>query len=212
MANQPVAQILQQAYPVMPVLVIEDLQQALPLAEALLAGGMQVLEITLRSHAALDAISLLRQQLPELLIGAGTLVSCHQLEQAHAAGAQFGVSPGFAPQLCQQAKELQMPYLPGVFTPGEAMQALALGYEQLKLFPADLRLLQALYGPLPQLGFCPTGGINHNNLAEFLRLPNVLCCGGSWLVPDALIKDKNWQQIKQLSEQVNLEYRGKNAI
>src|SRR5690554_894730 len=197
--------ILELAAPLLPVLQIEDSSQAVPLAKALQAGGMQVIEVTLRTSAALESISLIRQQVPEILVGAGTVTSTQQLQQAAAAGAQFAVSPGLSPRLSSQAKEMQLPYLPGVLTPSEVLQALELGHDCCKLFPASSSdspvLLDSLYCPFPQMVFCPTGGISQQNMNNFLCKPNVVCCGGSWLAPANLIDKQQWNEIKELSRQ-----------
>ncbi len=208
MAKGKIREILQLAGPVLPIVTIERPEDALELAQALSAGGIEVLEITLRSAAALQAVSLIRQHLPHMTVGVGTLTSGQQLQQALAAGAQFFVSPGLSLQLAALCQEQELAYLPGIITPSEAMQAMELGYDCLKLFPANaidsLQLLDSLQAPLPQLGFCPTGGINQNNLASFLQRPNVVCCGGSWLAPQHLIDSKNWSKITDLAAQAKL--------
>lgn len=197
--------ILQQAAPLLPVLQIGDSSHAVPLARALYAGGMQVIEVTLRTRAALAAISLIRQQVPEVMVGAGTVTSTQQLQQAAAAGAQFMVSPGFSPALSSLAREMQLPYLPGVLTPSEVLQAQELGHDCCKLFPANssdsLGLLDSLHSPFAQMRFCPTGGISEQNMNDFLCKPNVLCCGGSWLAPVELVEQEQWNKIKEISRQ-----------
>ncbi len=200
-----IEQILAKAYPVLPVLVVNQPDTAIALAQALHQGGVQVLEITLRTPQALEVVTTLRQQLPELLVGVGTVVQAEQFEQAKQAGAQFAVSPGFTPQLADAAQASALPYLPAVMTPSEVLHAMEHGYRTLKLFPASLegslKLLDSFKGPFTDIKFCPTGGIQLDNLLSFLKLPNVICCGGSWLAPDALVRANDWQQITALAQQ-----------
>lgn len=197
--------ILQQARPVLPVLVIEDAGSALELAQALHAGGVRVLEVTLRTPRALEAVSIIRRELPDLIVGAGTLIHAEQFLEARNAGAQFAVSPGCTERLALAAEDLQMPYLPGVLTPSEVLMALEFGYRSLKLFPANgtgsVKMLKSLKGPFTGIRFCPTGGINVDNLATFLRLPNVACVGGTWIAPADLVKARAWDQITQLASE-----------
>lgn len=198
-----IADLLSRA-PIIPVLVIEDPDQAAPLAEALVAGGLPVLEVTLRTPAALDAIRAMAQ-VDGAVIGAGTVVQPEQFEQARTAGAAFAVTPGCTSALLATAVEAGIPVLPGVMTPSEALSVLAAGFDHLKLFPAGpaggVALLKALAGPLPQLRFCPTGGVNLNNLADYLALPNVVCVGGSWLAPADKVKAGDWAAIRTLAQQ-----------
>ncbi|WP_434556786.1 bifunctional 4-hydroxy-2-oxoglutarate aldolase/2-dehydro-3-deoxy-phosphogluconate aldolase [Thiopseudomonas acetoxidans] len=200
-----IEQILAKAYPVLPVLVVNQPDTAIALAQALHQGGVQVLEITLRTPQALEVVTTLRQQLPELLVGVGTVVQAEQFEQAKQAGAQFAVSPGFTPQLADAAQASALPYLPAVMTPSEVLHAMEHGYRTLKLFPASLegslKLLDSFKGPFTDIKFCPTGGIQLDNLLSFLKLPNVICCGGSWLAPDALVRANDWRQITALAQQ-----------
>lgn len=200
-----IEQILAKAYPVLPVLVVNQPDTAIALAQALHQGGVQVLEITLRTPQALEVVTILRQQLPELLVGVGTVVQAEQFEQAKQAGAQFAVSPGFTPQLADAAQASALPYLPAVMTPSEVLHAMEHGYRTLKLFPASLegslKLLDSFKGPFTDIKFCPTGGIQLDNLLSFLKLPNVICCGGSWLAPDALVRANDWRQITALAQQ-----------
>ena len=197
--------ILQEARPVLPVLVIEDAGSALELAQALHAGGVRVLEVTLRTPRALEAVSIIRRELPDLIVGAGTLIHAEQFLEARDAGAQFAVSPGCTERLALAAENLQMPYLPGVLTPSEVLMALEFGYRSLKLFPANgtgsVKMLKSLKGPFTGIRFCPTGGINVDNLATFLRLPNVACVGGTWIAPADLVKARAWDQITQLASE-----------
>lgn len=197
--------LLDRARPVMPVLVIDQLEHAVDLARALHAGGIEVIEVTLRTDCALAAVEAIRRALPELVVGAGTLVQARQFVQARDAGAQFAVSPGFTVGLAEAAEQSGIPYLPGVMTPSEVLQALELGYRSLKLFPANaagsVKMLESLKGPFSGIRFCPTGGVTAENLLSFLRLPNVACVGGSWLAPQSLVRAGAWDQIRQLAEQ-----------
>ncbi len=201
------ADILACARPVLPVLVIDRPEHAVPLARALLQGGLDVLEVTLRTASGLEAIRLIRQALPEVIVGAGTVCTARQLSQAQQAGAQFAVSPGFSTGLAQAAREQGLPWLPGVMTPSETLQAQELGYQQLKLFPAGgtrgLELLDSFAGPFPDVRFCPTGGVSPGNLSDFLQRTNVICCGGSWLAPRELIEAQDWAAITELAQQAS---------
>lgn len=191
--------------PVMPVIVIRDIDAAIDLAQALVAGGVRSLEITLRSEAALQAITLINQAVPDALVGVGTLRNARQLDAAIEAGARFGVSPGLTPELAQAARQSGIPFLPGVATASESMAAADQGFMVQKLFPAEavggVALLKSLYGPLPDIVFCPTGGIHAGNAAQYLALPNVKCVGGSWLTPDAAVAAKQWSTITALAQQ-----------
>jgi 2-dehydro-3-deoxyphosphogluconate aldolase/(4S)-4-hydroxy-2-oxoglutarate aldolase len=197
-------ELLQQS-PVMPVIVINDLDTAADLARALVAGGVRSLEITLRSEFALQAITLISTEVPEALVGVGTVRSAQQLEAAIEAGARFGVSPGLTPDIAQAARDAGLPFLPGVATPSEAMYAADQGFTVQKLFPASavggISLLKALYGPLPDIVFCPTGGINASNARDYLDLPNVACVGGSWLTPATAVATTDWGAITTLARQ-----------
>ncbi len=172
--------------PVIPVLVIEDAAQAYPLAEALVAGGLRVLEVTLRTPAALDAIREMKR-LPGAIVGAGTVTSPRELDAAMRAGSEFIVSPGLTERLAKAVTSAGVPFLPGVATAGDIMRGLDLGLAQFKVFPASaaggIPALKALAGPFGQCRFCPTGGITQENAAEWLALEQVLCVGGSWIVP-----------------------------
>lgn len=197
--------ILRRAYPVLPVLVIDDVESAVPLAKALCAGGMNVLEVTLRTPQALDALQAIREALPDLLIGAGTLIHTEQFAQAIDAGAHFAVSPGFTQRLATAAQEVELPYLPAVMTPSEVLCALEYGYRSLKLFPADggasVRTLNSFTGPFTGVNFCPTGGVTRDNLLSYLSLPNVACCGGTWIAPANLVQAQAWEQITELARE-----------
>ncbi len=191
------------ASPVMPVIVIDEPASAVPLARALVAGGIRVLEVTLRTAAALDAIRAIVAEVPDALVGVGTIVSPADLDAARAAGARFGVSPGANAELLAAARDSGLPFLPGVMTPSDVVAAVAAGFDTLKLFPArqagGVGMLKALGGPFPQLRFCPTGGIDLASAPEFLALPNVACVGGSWLTPADKVKAGDWAAITRLA-------------
>ena len=186
--------------PVLPVMVIPSLDQALPLADALMAGGIKVLEITLRTDCALDAIALIARERPDAVVGAGTVLTPKDAEKAAKAGAKFLVSPGLTKTLAHQEA---LPLLPGVATSSEVMRALEWGFTHLKFFPAvpagGIPYLKGIGGPLPQVKFCPTGGVDVNNAADFLALPNVLCVGGSWVAPAKAMADGNWAEVTRLA-------------
>lgn len=189
--------------PVIPVIVIDDVAQAVPLARALVAGGVRVLEVTLRTAAGLDAIRAIARDVPDAIVGVGTLTSGEDFAAARSAGARFGVSPGLTPALVQGARETGLPLLPGVMTPSDVIAARAAGYRQLKLFPAQqaggIGMLRALHGPFPDVTFCPTGGISEETAPHFLAAPNVACVGGSWLTPKAALQANDWAQVTQLA-------------
>ncbi|OZB69386.1 MULTISPECIES: bifunctional 4-hydroxy-2-oxoglutarate aldolase/2-dehydro-3-deoxy-phosphogluconate aldolase [unclassified Thiomonas] len=199
------AEELLRAGPVMPVLVIRDAGQAVDLATALVAGGIRTLEVTLRTPAALDAIRQIRDRVPGALVGAGTVLSPTDWQRAQDAGAMFGISPGLTPALLAATRLSSLPFVPGVATASEAMTALDAGFTAMKLFPAEAvggqALLKSLHGPLPQLLFCPTGGIHPGNAAAYLALPNVGCVGGSWLAPEAALAAHDWAAITALARE-----------
>jgi len=190
--------------PVIPVLVIEDLAHAVPLARALVAGGLPVLEVTLRTRCAIDAIAAMTS-VPGARVGAGTVLSALDAARAKEAGAEFAVSPGAAPGLIAACKTNGLPLLPGAVTASEVMTLLEQGYRTLKFFPAGPAggppVLKALHGPLPQATFCPTGGIGLSNATEYLSLPNVACVGGSWVAPIDLMKAGDWDAITSLASE-----------
>lgn len=190
---------------VMPVMVIQDITTAVDLARALIQGGVRTLEITLRSAHALDAIRLISEEVPDALVGAGTVRTPAQFEAAIEAGAAFCVSPGLTPSLASAAHQFEVPFLPGIATASESMFAADQGFSVQKLFPAEavggVGLLKALYGPLPDIVFCPTGGINAANARQYLALPNVKCVGGSWLTPEAAVAEKRWDAITALARE-----------
>ncbi|MBO9482912.1 bifunctional 4-hydroxy-2-oxoglutarate aldolase/2-dehydro-3-deoxy-phosphogluconate aldolase [Salinisphaera sp. G21_0] len=198
--------VLNRAFPVMPVMVIDDIDQALPMARALYDGGISVFEVTLRSECAVAAIQRIKQEMPDCLVGAGTVVNPEQLLAVHQAGADFVISPGATPALLAASREQNILLLPGVSSPSEVMQALDYGFDVLKLFPAEAvggqSMLKSLAGPFPQVTFCPTGGINPENYQDYLALDNVLCVGGSWLVPKSVVESGNWREITLLAKQL----------
>jgi 2-dehydro-3-deoxyphosphogluconate aldolase/(4S)-4-hydroxy-2-oxoglutarate aldolase len=189
--------------PVIPVLTIDRLADAVPLARALVKGGLPVLEITLRTPVAIEALKEIVAALPEAVVVAGTVLEETQLEQARAAGARFGVSPGCTPGLAAAVKKEGMPFLPGVQTVSEAMALAEQGFRFLKFFPADaaggVTWLKAVGAPLAGVQFCPTGGINPENASAYLALPNVICVGGSWVAPRAAVAAGQWIKIEQLA-------------
>jgi len=189
--------------PVIPVLTIERVADAVPLARALVNGGLPVLEVTFRTPAALEALSAMAREVPEAVVGAGTVLTEAQLRQAIAAGARFGVSPGCTPALAQAAKASGLPFLPGVQTVSEAMALSEQGFQLLKLFPADVAggpaWLKAVSAPLSDLRFCPTGGIGIETAPAYLGLRNVACVGGSWVAPRDAVTGGEWARIERLA-------------
>lgn len=200
----PIAAIMRLA-PVIPVLTIGREADAVPLARALVAGGLPVLEITLRTDAALAAASAIMADVPDAVVGLGTLLSAADIDRAHQIGARFGVSPGLTDELATAAGEAGLPFLPGVATASEAMRASALGFDHLKFFPAEpaggIAALKAIGAPLQRLRFCPTGGITADTAPAYLALGNVLCVGGSWLATAAEIATGDWAAITEKARQ-----------
>ena len=192
--------------PVVPVIVVDDVEQAINLGKALVAGGVPVLEVTLRTEAALEAISALRKQVPEAIVGAGTVCTREQYIKAVEAGSQFIISPGMTPDLLAVGKEYDVPYLPAVATISDILLGIEYGYDHFKFFPAEVnggvKALKAFAGPLADINFCPTGGVSPTNYKEYLALPNVLCVGGSWIVPKDLIEAGKWDEITELAKQL----------
>jgi 2-dehydro-3-deoxyphosphogluconate aldolase/(4S)-4-hydroxy-2-oxoglutarate aldolase len=188
--------------PVIPVLVIEDAAHAVPLAQILVRAGLRLLEITLRTEAALESITRVAAELPDAIVGAGTVLTGKDLKRVTKAGAQFAVTPGFSPKLSDDA---EIPLLPGVATAGEIMKALDHGHDHLKLFPAEIvggiPALKAFHGPFPQVTFVPTGGLTYDNAPLYLAQPNVACIGGSWLAPKQALADANWEHIEFLAHE-----------
>ena len=188
---------------VLPVLILHKLEHAVPLAHALVAGGMKVIEVTMRTPIALAAVEAIAKSVPEALVGVGTLTRPEQFVQAADAGAQFAVSPGLTRVLLNASSQMDMPYLPGVFTPSEAMAARDMGFQYLKLFPAQqaggIGMLEALASPFSDLRFSPTGGINASNFRDYLALPNVVSVGGDWMAPNDALEAGDWDRVTHLA-------------
>jgi len=197
-------QVMQDA-PVIPVIVLHHVAHAVPMARALVAGGVRMLEVTLRTPQALACIEAIARDVPEAVVGAGTARNPHEVESAARAGARFVVSPGYSSRVGQACREQQLPLLPGVATGSEIMAALDDGFSQLKFFPAmqagGPAMLKAWSGPFAEAQFCPTGGVNLQNAKEFLSLPNVVCVGGSWLVPPDALEQGDWARITRLASE-----------
>ncbi|MBP2427287.1 bifunctional 4-hydroxy-2-oxoglutarate aldolase/2-dehydro-3-deoxy-phosphogluconate aldolase [Bradyrhizobium elkanii] len=193
-----IAELIRQAT-VIPVLTIERLEDAVPLAKALVAGGVRTLEVTLRTAVAVEAARAIIAGVPEAIVGIGTILNGDDLARAEALGAKFGISPGATPELLTAAASSRLPFAPGIATASELMQALAHGFDVVKFFPAEpaggIKALRALAGPFPQVRVCPTGGVSEANAATWLAEPNVLAVGGSWLCPAADIRAGNWAGI-----------------
>ena len=204
MAAQMTALSIRQDAPVIPVIVLHTAEHAVPMAKALLAGGIRVLEVTLRTPQGLACIEAIAKQLPEAIVGAGTVRNAVDAAAAARAGARFAVSPGYTSKLGQACRDLNLPLLPGVATSSEIMMAQEDGFTELKFFPAvqsgGIQMLKAWQGPFGELRFCPTGGISPGNAAEFLALSNVVCVGGSWLVPASAVESGNWSLITELAQ------------
>ncbi|SHJ41238.1 2-keto-3-deoxy-phosphogluconate aldolase [Bradyrhizobium lablabi] len=184
---------------VIPVLTIERLHDAVPLAKALVAGGVRVLEVTLRTPVAIEAARAIMAEVPDAIVGIGTILNAADLDRAEALGVQFGISPGATPDLLKAAAASTLPYAPGIATASELMQALAHGFGLVKFFPAEqaggIKALRALAGPFPDARFCPTGGISEANAGTWLSERNVVAVGGSWLCPPADVRSGNWEGI-----------------
>ena len=193
------------AGPVVPVIVIDELHQAVPLARALIAGGVRVLEVTLRTICAIDAIRAIAQEVPEAIVGAGTVTNPEQLKAVTEAGAQFAISPGLTDALLQAAVDGPIPLIPGISTVSELMTGMNYGLDNFKFFPAEanggVSALKAIAGPFSHIRFCPTGGISLSNYRDYLALSSVLCVGGSWLVPADAIRDGDYARITTLAAQ-----------
>ena len=190
--------------PIIPVIALEDAEQAVDLAHALIAGGITVLEITLRTPAALNAIKLIEDNVPDATVGAGTVLNIDDLHRVIDAGAKFAISPGSTEKLLLEAQNLNFPLLPGVATASEIMKGLDIGYTHFKLFPAmsagGITALKSFSGPFKNAKFCPTGGISENNFLDFLKLDNVLCIGGTWVAPGDLTNAGKFDEITKLTE------------
>ena len=193
--------------PVIPVIVINHIDEAIPLAEALIEGGIRVLEVTLRTECALKAIEAITKHVPQAIVGAGTLRTSADATNAKLAGSQFAVSPGYTSEMGAICREIDLPLLPGVSTGSEVMVANNEGYKFLKLFPAvavgGISLLKGFSGPFSDVKFCPTGGITVDSAKDFLSLPNVPVCGGTWLTPKTLVEQKKWSDITALAKEAS---------
>lgn len=198
--------------PIVPVLVIKRVEDALPIAEALLAADIRVLEVTLRTPAALDVIRTISENLPEAVVGAGTVTNRALLQASADAGAKFAISPGLTSDLLQAGKEGDVALIPGISSISELMDGIDAGYDHFKFFPAEasggVKAIQSIGGPFPDIRFCPTGGINLNNIKDYLALNNVKCCGGSWLVSDEIVDNKDWGKITQLANEAKAHVKG----
>jgi 2-dehydro-3-deoxyphosphogluconate aldolase / (4S)-4-hydroxy-2-oxoglutarate aldolase len=190
---------------VVPVIVLSDAKQAVPLAHALLEGGIDVMEITLRSDVALDAIEAVAKAVPQMHLGAGTVTRASDVPRVIDAGARFALSPGCTDALVDAMRATGLPFIPGVMTPGEVMRARDQGFTLMKLFPAQqaggIGMLKALGAPIPDVRFCPTGGVSPENLRDFLALPNVAMAGGSWLTPADALRDGDWARVTKLARE-----------
>jgi 2-dehydro-3-deoxyphosphogluconate aldolase / (4S)-4-hydroxy-2-oxoglutarate aldolase len=191
--------------PVVPVVVIEDAADAVPLARALVAGGLPAIEVTLRTPAALDAIRAIADAVPDAVVGAGTVLTPAQVKESVAAGARFLVSPGWTDVLLEAMRASGVPFLPGVSTTSEVVALLERGVREMKFFPAQAAggtaYLKSLAGPLPQARFCPTGGIGPGNAPEYLALPNVGCVGGTWMLPADALAARDWDRVAALARE-----------
>ena len=193
------------AGPVVPVLVINDVEKAVPLANALMEGGIKVLEVTLRTPAAIDVIKRIAQEVPDSLIGAGTVTNAQQLKAVVEAGAKFAISPGMTADLLKAGMDSEIPLIPGISSTSDLMKGKDAGYTHMKFFPAEasggVKAIKSISGPFPDVTFCPTGGIGPNNYNDYLALNNVKCVGGSWLAPDDAIESGDWARITQLAKE-----------
>jgi 2-dehydro-3-deoxyphosphogluconate aldolase/(4S)-4-hydroxy-2-oxoglutarate aldolase len=195
--------------PVVPVIVVHRLEQAVPLAAALVAGGIRVLEITLRTPVSVQAIAAIRREVSDAIVGAGTVTRGEELDEVVAAGAAFAISPGLTPELLDAANRGPIPLIPGIATVSELMTGLARGYDHFKFFPAEaaggVTMLQAFAGPFPRVTFCPTGGVSAANYREYLAQANVACVGGSWVAPAGAIEAADWPRITALAREAVAE-------
>ena len=192
-------------YAVVPVVVLDDAEDAAPLAEALVKGGLPCAEVTFRTEAAEESIRIMSEKYPEMLVGAGTVLTTEQVDRAVAAGAKFIVSPGFDPEIVDYCLEKKIPVFPGCISPSEVAQAVKRGLKVVKFFPAEqaggLAMLKAMAAPYTMLKFMPTGGINTKNLKEYLGFSKILCCGGSWMVKGDMIKNKEFDKITEMTKE-----------
>lgn len=190
---------------IIPVIVIEDEAKAVPLARALVKGGLPVLEVTFRTKAAAAAIAAIKKEVPEAIVGAGTLLTPQMVKDAKAAGAVFGVAPGFDPVVAQAAKEADLPFCPGIATASELSQALTAGAKMVKFFPAEaaggVKMIKNFLGAFRFTGvkFMPTGGVNLSNVGDYLAVPEIVCCGGTWIVPKDALANNDWATIEKLA-------------
>jgi 2-dehydro-3-deoxyphosphogluconate aldolase/(4S)-4-hydroxy-2-oxoglutarate aldolase len=202
-----VEQIMAAAYPVMPVLAVNRVEDAVPLAQALKAGGLTVLEVTLRTEAAMAVIEAMKT-VEGVIVGAGTVTNEAQLIELQRIGADFAISPGATPRLLEAGKAVDFPFLPAIASVSEMMQGLEMGYSSFKFFPAEasggVAALKSFAGPFPNVNFCPTGGISTANFKEYLALDNVKCVGGSWVVPADALNQQDWSRIEQLAKEACL--------
>ncbi|MBL4607906.1 MAG: bifunctional 4-hydroxy-2-oxoglutarate aldolase/2-dehydro-3-deoxy-phosphogluconate aldolase [Pseudomonadales bacterium] len=207
---QTFPQLLNNHKPIIAVITIEDPSHALPIAKALAEGGVSILEITLRSQHGLDAIKRIREEMPALCVGAGTVTKPSQFSLIQKAGAQFSVSPGLTPSLIEAARDHQSPFLPGAITPSEILMGIEGGLEFLKFFPAEssggVDFLKNLAGPFPNIKFCPTGGVIDTNIQQYLSTGNVFCVGTTWLTPPELIKEQRWGDISSRAQLLTKQY------
>ena len=191
--------------PVVPVMVIKKLEDAVPLAKALVKGGVRVLEITLRTPVAIDAIRAISREVPEAVVGAGTVITPEDLQAVEEAGAFFAISPGLTPELLEAANSGNIALIPGISTISELMIGMSRGFDNFKFFPAEaaggVATLKSIAGPFPQITFCPTGGISAKNYKQYLALSNVACIGGSWLAPSDAVEQKDWDRVTQLARE-----------
>ena len=207
MMKDKLKHIIEKAQPVIPVMVINHIEQAVPMAKALRDGGITVFEITLRSSCAIAAIKQLKAELPDCIIGAGTVINREQFLQVVDAGGDYIVSPGITDDLLAAAQETGLPFIPGISTASEVMQAVSYGFEVLKFFPAEqsggVAMLKSLSGPFGQIQFCPTGGIGISNAKNYLSLPNVTCVGGSWILPKDAVANGDWDTVTRLAKEAS---------
>ena len=189
--------------PIVPVMVINNVEHAVPLAHALVKGGLKVLEITLRTPAALESIRRIRAEVPDAIVGAGTIINIETLNKAIDAGAEFIVSPGTTDKMIDAALATGVPLLPGIANPSQAMNLLEKGITEMKFFPAEaaggVPMLKSIGAPIPQISFCPTGGVSQKNVKEYYNLSNVACVGGSWMCAASLVDAEDWDEITRLS-------------
>ena len=202
---QPNIEAILRSAPVIPVMIIDEVAKAVPLARALVKGGLRVLEITLRTAAAPEAIGRIVNEVEGAIVGAGTVLTADQFDAVQSLGCAFAVSPGATPSLLEAARGGEMPLLPGTATASETMLLLDKGYRYLKFFPAGpaggIPYLKSLASPLPQVRFCPTGGIDAANAKDYLALPNVLCVGGSWVAPAKAVREGKWDEVERLAKE-----------